>query len=356
MITDLVDPQELIGYARSAQLEEERNRLTLSNYLPNDTTPDGDIEFRVTRGAFRDQDAATVRAWDTEAPIAARQGVGKIMGELLPVSRKIPLGEEERLRKRGLERGLTGSANAALVDAIYNDAENMAKAVANRFELFRGEVLVTGKVTLNENGVAPPVVDFGRKAGHTVVLLTTTRWSDYGGTAPAYNSDPIGNMRTWVQAYIDANGVAPGFALTSTRVISTLMQHPAIRSLVAGPGGMSSIVTVDTVNAALQAFGLPALVPYDTVVRVAGTQTRPIADDKVILMPPVNERAGATLFGTTAEAIDLAEARLISQDQCPGMVVVPMKESDPVRTWTLATAVGFPVLTNPDLTFAAQVL
>lgn len=347
MILDLIDPQELIGFARSAQLEEERNRLTLSNYLPNDTTPDGDIEFRVIRGAFRDQDAATVRAWDTEAPIAGRQGVSKLMGELLPVSRKIPLGEEERLRKRGLERGLAGSANVALIDAIYNDAENMAKAVANRFELFRGEVLEKGTVTLNENGVAPPVVDFGRKAGHTVTAGIL--WSTIA------TATPIANMRAWVQTYIDSNGVAPGFALTSTQVISYLMQSAEIRALVAGPGGTPGIVTVDTVNAAFQAYGLPAFVPYDTQVRVAGTQTRPIAANKVILMPPVGETAGATLFGTTAEAIELAEARAIHQEQCPGMVVVPMKESDPVRTWTLATAVGFPVLINPDLTFCATV-
>lgn len=347
MILDLVDPQELIGYVRSAQLEEERNRLTLSQYLPNDTTPDGDIEFRVIRGNLRDQDAATVRAWDTEAPIAARQGLSKIMGELLPVSRKIPLGEEERLRLRGLERGLTGSANTQLVDAIYNDAENMAKAVANRFELFRGEVLEKATITLNENGVAPPVVDFGRAAGHTVTAGTL--WSD------TTNSDPVANMQTWVQTYINTNGIAPGFALTSTAVISNVMRNAKIKALVGAATGGPQLITVDLVNATFQAYGLPALVPYDTVVRVAGTQTRPIAANKLILMPPAGEPLGATFFGTTAEAIELAEARAIAADQCPGMVAVPMKESDPVRTWTLATAVGFPVLTNPDLTFTATV-
>jgi hypothetical protein len=342
-----VDPQELIGYVRSAQLEEERNRLTLSQYLPNDFTPDGDIEYRVIRGNLRDQDAATVRAWDTEAPIAARQGVSKIMGELLPVSRKIPLGEEERLRLRGLERGLTGSANTQLVDAIYNDAENMAKAVANRFELFRGEVLEKGTITLNENGVAPPVVDFGRSGTHTVTAGTL--WSD------TTNSDPVANMQAWVQTYINSNGVAPAFALTSTAVIGNVMRNAKIKALVGVAVGGPQLITVDLVNATFQAFGLPQMVPYDTVVRVAGSQVRPIAANKLILMPPAGEPLGSTLFGTTAEAIELAEARAIANDQCPGMVAIPMKEVDPVRTWTLATAVGFPVLTNPDLTFTATV-
>lgn len=347
MITDLVDPQELLGYTRAAQLEAERNQFVLSNYLPNDTTPNGEIEFRVLRGSFRDQDAATVRTWDAEAPIAGRQGIERIMGELLPVSRKIRLGEEERLRNRGLLRGLSPAQNPELTDAIFKDAANMARAVAARFELFRGEVLEKATVTLNENNVAPPVIDFGRKAGHTVTAGIL--WSTIA------TATPVADMRTWVQTYIDSNGVAPAFALTSTAVISNLMRNAEIRALAAGPAGIPAIVTVDMVNAVFQAYGLPAFVPYDTVVRVNGTQTRPIAANKVILMPPAGEPLGATFFGTTAEALKLTEARLIDQDQAPGMVAVPMEEEDPVATWTLATAVGFPVLTNPDLTFTATV-
>lgn len=347
LITDLVDPQELLGYTREAAIEAERNEFTLSSYLPNDTTPDGDLEFRVVRGSFRDQDAATVRAWDAEAPIAARQGVERIMGEILPVSRKIPLGEEERLRLRGLERGLSPANNTALVDAIYRDAGNMARAVAARFELFRGEALEKATITLNENGVAPPVVDFGRAAGHTVTAGTL--WSVIA------TATPVSDMRTWVQTYIDTNGVAPAFALTSTAVISNLMRNAEIRALAAGPAGTPGIVTVDMVNAVFQAYGLPPFVAYDTVIRVNGVQTRPIAANKVILMPPANEPLGATFFGITAESLVLAEAQLIDQDQCPGMVAVPMTEGDPVRTWTLATAVGFPVLANPNLTLTATV-
>lgn len=353
MITDLVDPQELLGYTRAAQIEAERNRFTLSNYLPNDTTPDGEIEFRLLRGNFRDQDAALVRAWDAEATISGRQGVERIMGELLPVSRKIRLGEEERLRNRGLARGLSPQNNTELINAIFSDAGNMARAVAARFELFRGEVLEKATVTINENGVAPATIDFGRKAGHSVTIAggATFQWNDVTTGA----ADPVGNMQTWVQTYIDSNGIAPAYALTSTQVISYLIRQSKVRAYAAGVGGTPGLITVDTLNAIFLAFGLPAMVPYDATIRVAGVQTRPIAANKVILMPPADEPLGATLFGTTAEALELAEAQLIDQDQAPGMVAVPMKEMDPVATWTLATAVGFPVLANPDLTLTATV-
>lgn len=347
MITDLVDPQELIGYTREAQLEAERNRFQLSNYFPNDTTPGGEIEWRLLRGNLRDENAAKVRAWDTESVISGRQGVERIFGELLPVSQKIRLGEEERLRNRGLDRGTTGSANTALIDALFNDSAKMARSVAARFELFRGEVLEKATVTINENGVAPATIDFGRKAGHTVTAAIL--WSTVATAVP------VDDMRAWVQTYIDSNGVAPAFALTSTAVISNLMRNLSIRQLVAGPGGTPGVVTADAVNAVFTAFGLPPFVPYDTLIRVDGTQTRPIAVNKVILMPPSDEPLGATLFGTTAEALELAEAQFIDQEDCPGMVAVIEKTSSPTAMWTEAIAVGFPVLANPDLTFTATV-
>lgn len=343
LILDLIPPQELTGYTREVQLEEERNKFQLSNYLPNDFTPDGEIEYRVTRGNLRDEDAAKVRAWDTEASIASRQGLEQIMGELAPISRKIPLGEEERLRRRALERG----ENTGIVDAIYDDAAKMARAVAGRLELLRGEVLEKATVTLNENGVAPPVIDFGRKAGHTVTAAIL--WSTIASAVP------VNDMKTWVQTYIDSNGIRPAYALTSTAVLGNLMQNASIRALYQVNGGTPSLVTMEQVNAVFVAYGLPPFIPYDTTVRVDGTQTRPIAANKVILMPPVGEPLGATLFGTTAEALELVEAKALRQDLAPGMVVTIHKMDDPVKTWTKAAAVAFPTLANPDLTFTATV-
>src|SRR5215217_7149996 len=129
LILDLVDPQELIGYVRQFQAEEEANQFRLAAYLPNDNIDD--IEYRITTGALRMPDAAMVRAWDTESPIGSRQGIKRLFGELPPISKKIRLGEEERLRRRKLETG----SNAAIVDAIYDDAANMTLSVLSRIEM-----------------------------------------------------------------------------------------------------------------------------------------------------------------------------------------------------------------------------
>lgn len=340
LVLDLADPQELVGYVRGVQLEEERNRFTLSQFLPNINIDE--IEWRITSGQFKLPDAAKIRAWDTESPIGGRQGLKRLMGELPPISKKMRLGEEERLRKRALERG----NNSQLVDAIYDDAQNLTVAVLSRVEMLRGEVLQKGTITINENGVVQ-TVDFGRAAGHTTAAAT--KW-DQG------SSDPIADLRSWVQTYIDANGVAPSFILTSTKVISTMLLNAAVRGMVNVGLGAPAIVTLETVQAILTSFGLPPLVPYDTSVRVDGTLTKVISEKHLILMPPASEPLGSTFFGTTAEAIELQEANAIGGADAPGLVSTVHKLDDPVSIWTKVAGIALPTLANPDLTFASQVL
>jgi hypothetical protein len=341
LVLDLADPQELAGYVRGIQLEEERNRYQLAAYLPNRNIDE--IEYRITSGSLRDPDVAPFRAWDTEAPIGSRQGLTRIMGELPPLSKKMRLGEEERLRRRMLDTG----DSQPLVDAIYDDAGQLTRSVTGRIELARGEALETAALAINENGVVQTVT-FGRKAGHTVTAAI--KW-DVPGTAV-----PIADLRSWVQTYIDSNGTAPAFGLTSTQVISALMLVAEIRALATNISGVPALVTLATVQSVFAAFGLPPMVPYDTTVRVAGVATRVTNAKKVTLMPPAGEPLGNTLFGTTAEAITLAEARAISNDQVPGMMATVHNMDDPVSTWTKVAAIALPVLPNPDLTFTATVL
>jgi len=341
LLYDLVDPQELTGYVRGIQLETDRNKFLLSAYLPNKNIDE--FEFRITNGTLRDPDAAVYRAWDTESPIGSRQGISRIIGELPPISKKMRLGEEERLRRRALER----ADNTELVNAIYDDAAQLTRSVLARIEMARGEVLETGQMVINENGVLQ-TVSWGRSGTHTVTA--SVKW-DVPATAT-----PIADLRSWVQTYINDNGVAPAFGLTSTQVISALLLVSEIRSIATTVSGVPGIVTLGTVQSILQAFGLPPMVPYDTQVRVAGTATRVTNAKKVTLMPPAGEPLGNTLFGTTAEALVLQEAQAIGGADAPGLVATVHKLDDPVSTWTKVGGIALPVVPNPDLTLTALVL
>lgn len=344
LIYDLADPQELQGFVRGIQEEEDNNQFVLSQFLPNDNIDD--IEWRLTRGQLRDQDVAPVRAWDTEAPIGSRQGLERIFGELPPISKKMRLGEEERLRRRSLERN--GDVTE-IVNAIYDDAANLARAIAGRFELFRGEALFEASITINENGVNLPAIDFGRTADHEVTAGTL--WSDIAA------STPIQNEQAWLTVYKRTNnGMSPGLALASQAIIDKLLLNAQYRAMAPVNGVTPPFLSLPAVNQIRAAYSLPPIVPYDVMVRVDGVHTRTTPEDQLLYLPPAGQPLGKTLFGTTAESLELIGAQQIASDQAPGMTAVIEKTFDPVATWTKCAAIGLPLVANPDMTLVATVL
>jgi Phage major capsid protein E len=147
LVYDLVLPQVLINYVRTFDNEVLRNVFVLEQFLPNRFVDD--LEFRIRQGTISDTETAEYRAWDTPPPMTGRAGITRIRGELAPISRQIPMGEEEFLRLRALERG----TNEPIISAIYDDSEKMIRSVQARIELARGGLLSTGKTTINENGL-----------------------------------------------------------------------------------------------------------------------------------------------------------------------------------------------------------
>lgn len=338
--TEYVLPTELTGYARAALADFPVNQFMLAQWLPNRTIDD--LLYRFTRGGEGLTEAATFRAYDTESPIGKRPGVTRITGELPPISRKIRLGEYDRLRQR--------RADGAIRNAILDDATRMVRAIAARLEMARGEALYTGKITLNENGVIA-TVDFGRKAGHTVTAATA--WTNLT------SSTPITDLMSWRDTYVATNGQDPEAILTSRRVASLLLQNTQIKNVAYPSSSPASLVTQDTVNNVLAAFSLPPIHIYDAQVSVGGSATRVIPDDRIILLPaptsdPAGTDLGATLLGVTAESME-PEFGLDNEADQPGIVAGAYSTKDPVAVWTKAACIGLPVLANPDLTFAADV-
>jgi len=341
LIYDLADPTELQGFVRGVQQEQEAARFVLSQFLPNDNIDD--IEYRVTTGQLLDEEAATFRAWDTESPIGGRQGVKRLMGELPPLSKKYRVGEEERLRRRALETGST----AGLVAQIYNDAAKGSRAITARMEMARGEALANGSLVINENGVVQ-TVNFERKASHTVApaILWTNRAT----------ATPVEDENAWLNVYRDTNAIDPGLVLMSNDRVIDLSLNAQYRNFASVQGITPAFLSLNQINLIRAAYSLPPIYRYDVKVRNdAGVQVRVIPANKVIYLPPAGEPLGRTFFGTTAEAIELQEAKQIDGALAPGMISVVDKTSDPVATWTKVAAIGLPVLMNPDLTLVATV-
>jgi hypothetical protein len=335
-IYDLVDPQELLGFVRNLDFPE----FELAEFFP--PLEVADLEYRFRRGNLVDQDTAPYRAFDAEAAIGSRQGLERVRGELPPISKKIRLGEEERLRLNALARNDDGD----LVEQIYDDAAAMTRAIQARLEEARGQALWEGIVEINENGVQGEV-DFGRDASMEPAQPNPL-WSNAAATI-------IRDLRGWRQDYIDLNGVPPGLALTSSTVIGDMLLNNEIRQLAATVTGTPALVTEDMLGNVLRAYGLPPVRAYDTVVRKSGIATRTIPEDRLIFLPPAGERLGNTFYGITAEALELAEEGQIELRQAPGLVAVVDKTFDPVARWTKAAGIALPVMGNPDLTLSVDV-
>jgi len=365
ILWDLVDPAELTQYARQFQNEVLRNEFHLDQLLPNRRVDEH--EFRIRVGGFVDVDAAEYRPWDTQPAMTGRPGITRKRGELAPVSRQIPLLEEQGLRERALDRG----TDDPIINAIFDDVERMVRSVQSRIELARGDVLVDGILTLAENGM-DLTVDFGMPSAHKVTAAVA--WT----AANAATALPITDLLTWNDTFNTNTGGNWRGMLMSRQRLGGLLVNEEVRSYAAGAGGTPERVNLATLQEILAEFGLPPVLGlgsdplqqapagsgtrgtgpfFDEMVRVAGVQTRVIPANKVIFVPDVVDGAevGETLYGPTAEGLLLRERELIEREDVPGIVALALQNENPVQTFTLATAVALPVVGNADLLFTATV-
>lgn len=343
-MTDLIDPAVLTQYIRAYDNEVLRNQMALGAWLPS--VENQALEFAINQQSFQDVDVAEYRPFDVQPKLTGRQGFARIRGSLPPVSRQIALTEEDTLRLNALMQGGAGGRET-LINQIYADAERMVRSVQMRLELARGQVLTTGKFTLNENNLSLEA-DFGIPSTHLITV--STAWSN-----PA--ADILGDLLTWAQLYVDDNGEEPGVILTTRTVMGYMITNTAMRQAAAFNGTTPTRINMETVAAIFAANGLPPVTLYDTNARVNGTVTRIIPADYLLMLPtPGGTPIGETQYGVTAEALKLASKGLIAARDAAGVLAVNLENDNPVQTFTLATGLAMPLLGNPNAVIRADVI
>jgi hypothetical protein len=336
LIDEFATPAELTGYARAALADRDENQLTLDRWLPNRTI--NDLSYRFTRGGGGLTEAAVFRGFDASSDVGVRPGGARVSGELPPISRKIPVGEYERIKRRNVD-----TQSAEIRDAMLDDGVRLARQIEARMELARGEALFNGSVNLNENGVQAGV-DFGRNAAHSVTASTV--WSTFA-TADAY-----GDLSSWLDTYNNTNGRLPAYTLMSRTIYNALRRNVGLTKL-ANTQNPPTVLTRDGLNTVLADFDIPPVVIYDAQVSVNGVATRVTPVDKILFLPEFGDAVGQTLWGVPVEADD---PRYGLAGDAAGVAVGGYKTEDPQTVWTRATAIALPVMAAPDLTFVADVL
>lgn len=337
-----VTPDALTTFVREVPTPADQvlNRLLPDRYFTNNT-----IDFAELTRTNR---TARFRAFDGRLHVSERDTNITKQVKLPPLSSSISVGELERLQLEFARTG--GTDNAAIVNAIYDDATNLTREIQARMEQARGDVLTDGKFTLAGEGGLTMEADYGVPANHLVapgILWSST------GTATI-----IANISAWVDIYVATNGFAPGGMALSRRILNFMLQNAELRTLLASLVGTPSLINRPALDNALSAYTLPPItMVYDTVVDVDGTSTRVIPDDRVIFHPPNVSDLGYTAWGVTATSLELVNSSAVdlSFSQAPGIVGVVEKSGPPYREWTFVDAVGMPVLANPKLLMVADV-
>lgn len=341
--TDVIDPATLTGYARASLADYEARKGTLARWLPNRFVPD--IVARFVAGQTGLVEVAKFRAYDAEPEIGKRPSVRRVTLELPALGQNIPVSEYEQLRARG---GAVSDEMA--LAAIQNTTDLVVRAVADAIERMRGIVLNTGKATITQDNFAADD-DFGRPVGHSYTV--STLWS-------AASPDPLGDLEAAADLYRDATGDDPGAFVMSTAVFRAMAATDQFKTVLVGGGERPG--TADQVRGLVSGAGLPDIVLYDRRVNVAGTNTRVLPNDRVLVLPaPVDpndgmgSELGATFWGRTLTSTEPGWG--IEDVDQPGVVAgVYRNEKPPMGVEVISDAIGLPVLANAEMSVSVEVL
>ena len=329
-------PATMLGYVKNLP---EPEAWIGSRFLSNKNVDDVDFEYIL--GAYDKPVMASIMAWDSEAPIAGKKGLTKVKGELPPIKRKIQVEEKELIKFFRPRTGTSDQQRA--IDDIYDYVDQMVNAVRGRMEWLRWQVLSTGVITYDDGGIEF-TLDFGCSSDLQETLAGTNVWSDLD------DSNPISNLRTWKQDYIDKNGIAPGYMVISSACQLYLLQNEAIRQLITNY--TTQYVSEAQLSQMLATFGLPEIVVYDAKIQSEGadgtlTESRFFSEDLCIFLPPSSYELGQILVGPTAESIVSGIADVSAKPE--GVVVQVYETNEPPSVWIKASATAFPTLPGAQL-------
>lgn len=341
-IMDIIDPVELTGFVRELVDAAYQGDGTLARFLPNVDRVALEWEFNY---AERDRpEVARYRAFDVESGLGSRPGFSKVSGAIPPLSEKMLLSEADRTRLN-LALASNDTKSRYLRDLVFNDAERLVQRILARIEYARGTVLSTGTVTFTSEEALLTTINYNDGASAIITNTASPLWTA-GNVATA---TPIADMRDWLQDYADSNlDDQPVIGLCSRATINNAMATDEVKAFFTQQGTSPSLITQSQFTQLLAVYGIPPLVEYRTQVKVAGTTTRVLPDNKIVWLPAADvEGFGETMFGVGSEALDLVEMGGMSIETAPGLTGRTWKTIDPPQNWTRVGGLVLPVLKDP---------
>jgi hypothetical protein len=162
--------------------------------------------------------------------------------------------DPNRIIKRRAGEPLNGSMSLqARKDAVVADilTEHQAQ-ITRRLEWMACQAVVTGQVTVSGADYPTQVVNFGRKASHTVVNTGTALWTD------TVNSNPLTVLENWmIQFQLDTGFVVDRLTM-GLNAWKAYRVHPKVTAQL----NTLQRGTTDSINPGVLAAGVAQLVGY----------------------------------------------------------------------------------------------
>lgn len=340
----LVPPDDLTVFIRELPAPAE---FTLSAAMPVVLRNTDTIDFGLE--VVQRNRTAKFRAFDGSIHVSERDIGESKQTAMMAFSSSLTKGEYERLKLLYAQTG--GTYTAGLVNAIYNDSEQLVREMRARIELAIGDILTDGVLTITENGLVAEA-DYGVPADQKITLAGATNlWT-------STEAKILTNLLAWRDIYAKANGGLPGAIRTSLRVQALMQRNPEIVAAVHGTTSGRTRVNINELNDLLVSEQLPPLVAtYDLLVDVDGQDTRVIPDDRLLFTPANLGDLGSMNYGPSATALELVGnvGSDLSFSDAPGIVGVIDKYGPPYREQILVDAVGLPIIKDARKLLTAKV-
>ena len=330
LIYDTITAENVSGYWNASQ---ENVDTTLGDKLFPARKQLG-IKLAFVKGGSGKAVALKPAAFDTKAPLRERMNLS-VTEEQMPFFKEaVVVKEEERQQLNMIE----ATGNQALIDSvvtgIFDDQTHLLNGAKARLEAMRMQVLATGKISFNNNGVAQEF-DYGVK--DSMKGTVGTKWTEAAAT-------PLADIEKAIEA-MENQGKKAEILIMTQKTFGLIRKADSTIKIVKG----ATVTTSELTDYLLDAHGVKVEIKNDTFVDDDGVAKKFYPEGYVSFIP--NATLGKTVFGTTPEESDLlggnvagVEVKVVNT----GIAITTQELVDPVNVQTKVTMIALPSFERLD--------
>lgn len=291
---------------------------------------------------------AQFHAFDTEANTSIRMPVDthNIKKGLI----KVKINQSELLQ----EYADSGVRDDAMKDYVLNDGIRLADQVFTRSKVAKAEMLATGRITIQENGLDLSV-DYGVPEEQTSYEIDLSPEADISGQIQRVIDDAN-----------DAGVVLTGM-ITARKNITKMRKNVNLQKEINGTANVGALIGQTALRAHLEEeYGISDIVTHDlTYGKTAklGADGRPVIEkaryfpDNKLTFFAANPagKIGEGLWGDPPEVRLGGFYPVNASGVAPYVYVTQKQEWDPAVLWTKASGLFMPMLFHPNFLWIATV-